>query len=87
MRADRWKRPLQDGAMITDDIVRAPDPAAFNMAAEQSGNPWRLSKLGHHGWVLVDASGSGNLLDLRDARSDFEAVRRAVAYLLSERRL
>jgi hypothetical protein len=42
-----------------------------------------LSRLNPRGWQLVDAGGKGPLLEMPDARSDFEAVKRAVGFLLS----
>ncbi len=73
--------------MIASDMLQAPDPMSFNDAAEQSGKPWRLSRRDTNRWTLIDASDQRKLLDLEDVHSDFEAVRRALAYLLSEGRL
>ena len=67
-------------------MLQATDFFAFNRAAEQCGRPWRLSRLHRRGWALVHAT-AGVALEMPDARSDFEAVKRAVAFLLAEGRL
>jgi hypothetical protein len=71
------------GVTSAASVMHATDLAAFNKAAEQSGKPWRLSALEPRGWQLVDIAENGPLLEMPDARSDFEAVKRAVGFLLS----
>jgi hypothetical protein len=64
-------------------MIQAKDLVAFNAAAEQSGRPWRVSRLDPRGWQLVHVAGE-TVLEMPDARTGFEAVKRAVAFLLSE---
>jgi hypothetical protein len=64
-------------------LIQATDLIAFNTAAEKFGRPWRVSKLDPSGWQLVHVAG-GVMLEMPDARTGFEAVRRAVGFLLSE---
>jgi hypothetical protein len=72
---------------VTSSIVHATDVAALNMAAEKSGRTWRLSTLEPHGWQLVHVAGKGTMLEIPDARTEFEAVKRAVGFLLAWGRL
>ncbi|MEJ0068575.1 MAG: hypothetical protein WDO24_07430 [Pseudomonadota bacterium] len=71
----------------TAPMIQATDLTAFNLAAEQSGKPYRISRLDPRGWQLIHVAGKGTLLEMPDARTDFEAVKRAVGFLLSWGRL
>jgi hypothetical protein len=85
----RPARPSGKEPIMSDKILHATDPAAFNAALDDAGRPWRLKPGEPHGWILIQLQeeGTADVLDLRDVHSDFEAVRCAVAFLLDKKRL
>jgi hypothetical protein len=61
--------------------VRTDEIESFNADMEAADRPWRLVEQHLAGWTLVDAAIDVEVLDLRDARSKAEAVRRAQEWL------
>ena len=75
--------PASGADLSVTAMIQATDWIVFNVAAERSGSPWRVSKLDPNGWQLVHVAGR-IVLEMPDARTGFEAVKRAVGFLLSE---
>lgn len=84
---DGGKTPTEGGETTTRRRAVDHELTSFNETAEALGRPWRLVRASDRGFALMHHPVSESqevLLDLRDARSAFEAVQKSSAFLTAQ---
>ena len=81
---DGGQTPTEDGEIKQRQRGADHELTSFNEMAQALDRPWRLVRARDRGFVLMHhpvSEGREVLLDLREARSAFEAVQKSSAFL------